>query len=83
MKTKRTIITCGVPIIILLLFCACGPRAVRTEFGEPKSDVFSASKKLMDLAASKRADEFAPHPYAKAVDEYTRAEQDFAKGQSL
>jgi OOP family OmpA-OmpF porin len=85
MKTKQSYltITCSVLVILLLLLCACASGPVKTEFGEPKSTLFSASKTLMDLAASKRADEFAPHAYTKAVSEYTRAEQDFEKGQSL
>jgi len=66
-------------ILFLFLTFSCASMPARTEFGEPKSNMFFATKGLMDRAVSERANEFAPEEYAKAVKYYEKAEIAFDK----
>ena len=77
------IIKYGSLVLFLFLIFSCASLPARTEFGEPKSDMFSETQKLMDRAVSERADEFAPEEYAKAVKYYEKAEKAFEKEKDI
>ena len=66
---------------LLTISCATS-RPIRTNLGEPKSEMFFSSKRILDKAVSENTDELAPQYYKEAVNYYFDAENDFEKGKS-
>jgi outer membrane protein OmpA-like peptidoglycan-associated protein len=68
--------------VLLSLLGACAKRPVKTQIGEPKSELFYQTKSVLDQAVSERADDFSPKLYREAVKVYLEAEEIFEKGKS-